>query len=258
MTQRIVDGLSKWGLGRDVLAHLGQPHLEFRHQRPGLVLASSQSYLGARAPDTFLDGVDRCDAFDHFLGEWRFCRLVDLHELAPRVGETEGEPDWSSLTHVLGQRLIGHIAVNLKDTRIVDQLRRYLSFAAAVREYIGYRRWRRSAPRTVIHRMGPELTGLGAAPSRIEDRHPRLVAEEQGRRMDGSQLEPVEPLQPPRCPLHPAGERRAVDAMLFSISRGNALACTTAPSQPRQAYLGRIIRSTRRIAGMTSSTSLIS
>src|ERR1700730_8341635 len=211
MAPRIVDGLRKWGFGRDVLEHSGQPHLQFRHQRPGLVLASSQSYLGARAPDTFLDGVDRCDALDHFLSERRLRRLVDFHEPSSCMRQTEGEPDCSGLTHVLGQRLIGHIAVNMKDTRIVDQLRRDLTFAAAVREYIGYRRWRWSAPWTVIHRMGPELTRLGAAPSRIEDRHPRLVAEEQGRRMDGSQLELVEPLQPPRCPLHPAGERRAVE-----------------------------------------------
>jgi hypothetical protein len=46
--------------------------------------------------------------------------------------------------------------------------------------------------------------------------------------------------------------------MLFSINRGKAFAWTIAPSQPRQAYLGRIMRSTRRIAGMTSRTSLMS
>jgi hypothetical protein len=34
--------------------------------------------------------------------------------------------------------------------------------------------------------------------------------------------------------------------MLFSINRGKAFAWTIAPSQPRQAYLGRIMRSTRR------------
>ena len=46
--------------------------------------------------------------------------------------QTEGETDCSSLPHVLGQRLIGHIAINLQDTRIVGQLRRDLTFAATV------------------------------------------------------------------------------------------------------------------------------
>jgi len=50
----------------------------------------------------------------------------------------------------------------------------------------------------------------------------------------------------------------AVEAMPLSISRGSTFACTTPSVQPRQAYLGRIVRSTRRIAGMTSSTSLTS
>ena len=145
MAQRIVDGLRKWGFGRDVLEHFGQPHLQFRHQRPSLVLASSQSYFGARAPDTLLDSVNRCDPLDHFLSEWRVRRLVDLHELSSCMQQTEGEPDCSSLPHVLGQRLIGHITINLQDTRIVGQLRRDLTFAATVREHIGYRRWRWSA-----------------------------------------------------------------------------------------------------------------
>jgi hypothetical protein len=34
----------------------------------------------------------------------------------------------------------------------------------------------------------------------------------------------------------------AVDPMLFSITRGKAFACTIAPSQPRQPYLGRFMR----------------
>src|ERR1700730_4045296 len=167
--------------------------------------------ISALVPRTRLDSVNRCDPLDHFLSEWRLRRLVDLHELSSCMQQTEGEPDCSSLPHVLGQRLIGHIAINLQDTRIVGQLRRDLTFAATVREHIGYRRWRWSAPRTVVDRMSPELAGFGSAPSRIEDRHPRLIAEEQRRRMDGSQLELVEPLQPPSCPLHPARQGRAVE-----------------------------------------------
>jgi hypothetical protein len=43
--------------------------------------------------------------------------------------------------------------------------------------------------RNAIQRMGPELTDLGAAPSRIEDWHWGLVAKEQRRGVDGSQLD---------------------------------------------------------------------
>ena len=57
------------------------------------------------------------------------------------MGKTEGEPDCSSLTVVLGQRLIDPIAVDLQDARIVDQLRRDLSLTAAVREYVSHSGW---------------------------------------------------------------------------------------------------------------------
>jgi hypothetical protein len=111
------------------------------------------------------------------------------------MGKTEGEPDCSSLTRALGQRFVGRIAIDLQDARIVDQLRRDLILAAAVREHVGHSGWRWSSPRSVIHRMSPELTDLGAAPSGIENRHRGLVAKE-WRGVDGSQLEFVEPLQP--------------------------------------------------------------
>jgi hypothetical protein len=41
--------------------------------------------------------------------------------------------------------------------------------------------------------------------------------------------------------------------MPLSIRRGSNFAWTTPSVQPRQPYLGRIVRSTRRIAGITSS-----
>jgi hypothetical protein len=50
----------------------------------------------------------------------------------------------------------------------------------------------------------------------------------------------------------------AVVAMPPSTSRAGAGAWTIAPSQARQAYLGRIVRSTRSHAGTRSSASLVS
>jgi len=44
--------------------------------------------------------------------------------------------------------------------------------------------------------------------------------------------------------------------MPLSIKRGRALAWTTAPSQARHAYLGRIVRKIRSTAGTRSTTSL--
>src|SRR5215207_670597 len=46
--------------------------------------------------------------------------------------------------------------------------------------------------------------------------------------------------------------------MPLSIRRGSTFAWNTPSVQPRQAYLGRTVRSTLRIAGITSSTSLTS
>ena len=52
---------------------------------------------------------------------------------------------------------------------------------------------------------------------------------------------------------HPGDQRGRRHAAV--ISRDGAGACTTALSQPRQPYFGRTVRSTRRIAGTTSSAS---
>src|SRR5258705_7111159 len=138
--------------------------------------------------------------------------------------------------------------------------------------------------------MRPELAGPGAAAPRVEHRHRRLVAEHSWRGLDRPQLKLIEALEPPGGTLHPAGERgavemdalparictcrysgryqanfetttwltSAVEAIPLSIRRGSTFAWTTPSVQPRQAYLGRIVRNTRRIAGITSSTSLTS
>ncbi|WP_371930021.1 hypothetical protein [Bradyrhizobium sp. CCGUVB1N3] len=50
----------------------------------------------------------------------------------------------------------------------------------------------------------------------------------------------------------------AVEAKPLSIRRGSTFAWITPSVQRRQPYLGRTVRSTRSIAGITSSTSLTS
>src|SRR3954471_9854099 len=61
----------------------------------------------------------------------------------------------------------------------------------------------RTAPRTVINGMAPELAAFGLPPSRIEDRHRGLIGEHAGPGEDDRQLALIEWLQPPRGSLHP-------------------------------------------------------
>jgi hypothetical protein len=100
------------------------------------------------------------------------------------------------------QRPIGGIAVHLQNAREAGQLPGDLVGAAAVSEYIGDCRRRRTAPRAIIDRVRAELAGSGVMSSRIAHRH---------RGLDRLELRLIEALEPPCGTLHLASERRAIE-----------------------------------------------
>lgn len=71
-------------------------------------MAGSKPLFGAQAADLGLDGVDRLQALDHFVSEWRLHSLVHLDEFASGVGETKSQPDRPTMT--AGKRFVGGIA----------------------------------------------------------------------------------------------------------------------------------------------------
>jgi hypothetical protein len=56
MAERIPDRFREGRFGRDVLEHLGQPRLQFLHERFALGLAGCKPYLGAGSPDELVQG----------------------------------------------------------------------------------------------------------------------------------------------------------------------------------------------------------
>ena len=94
--------IRKRGFGRDVLEHLGQPRLSSSMSGLlslpcGLQAGCWRSFPG---PCPRWRRSPRCVRSPW--AEWRLRRLVDLHEPAPCMGKTEGEPDCSSLRRALG------------------------------------------------------------------------------------------------------------------------------------------------------------
>src|SRR4051812_24221800 len=203
------------------------------------------------------------------------------------MGQTERELDVGTTA---GQPLVAPVPIDVENTFEALNLGREVRHRASVGIDVSDRGRGRTAPRAIINGMAPELTAFGAPASRIEDRHRGLVGEHAGPGEDDRQLAVIERLQPPRSPLHPQRQGRAVEAHALTGKdlslpiqrdvpgelgdrdmgdqrgcghaaldrRGGLLAWTIAPSQVRQAYFGKIVRFTRTKAGTTSRASRVS
>jgi hypothetical protein len=69
------------------------------------------------------------------------------------------------------------IAIDLQDALECRQMRDRVFTMATIAVDIGHGRMRGSGPRPVVHRVAPELPGLGFSPAGIEHRQCRLVGE---------------------------------------------------------------------------------
>src|SRR3954451_13795001 len=140
--------------------------------------------------------------------------LVDGDELATGMGQTERELD---LGMTAGQPLVAAVPIDLENTFEALDLGGEIRHRASLGIDVSDRGRGRTAPRTVINGMAPELTAFGAPASRIEDRHRGLIAEHARPGEDGRQLAIVERLQPPRGSLHPQRQGRAVEAHALTL-----------------------------------------
>src|SRR4051794_24424179 len=130
--------------------------------------------LGIVSPDLRLNRIDLAQAGDDVAREWSVGGLVDGNELATSMGQTERELD---LRIAPGQPLVTSVAVHLENAGEALNLGGEIRHRASLGIDVSDRRRGRTAPRTIINGMAPELTAFGLPASRIEDRHRRLVAE---------------------------------------------------------------------------------
>src|SRR4051794_28519168 len=103
--------------------------------------------------------------------------LVDGDELATGMGQTECELD---VRMTAGQPLVASVPIHLENTCEALDLGGEIRHRASLGIDVSDRGRGRTAPRTVINGMAPELTAFGPPASRIEDRHRGLIGEHAG------------------------------------------------------------------------------
>src|SRR4051812_24526649 len=124
------------------------------------------------------------------------------------MGQTERELD---VGMTAGQPLVAAVPIDVENTFEALNLGCEIRHRASVGIDVSDRGRGRTAPRAIINGMAPELTTFGLPASRIEDRHRGLIGEHAGPGEDDRQLALIERLQPPRGPLHPQRQGRAVE-----------------------------------------------
>src|SRR3954451_13847341 len=140
--------------------------------------------------------------------------LVDGDELATGMGQTECELD---VRMTAGQPLVASVPIHLENTCEALDLGGEIRHRASLGIDVSDRGRGRTAPRTVINSMAPELTAFGAPASRIEDRHRGLIGEHAGPGEDDRQQTFREWFQPQRASLHPELEGGAVEGRALTL-----------------------------------------
>src|SRR5215210_9503085 len=169
---------------------------------------------GAAAPDPRLDRINLAEAGDDVARKRGMGGLVDGDKLATGMSQTECELD---LGMTAGQPLVAAVPIDLENAGEALDLRGEIRHRASLGIDVSDRGRGRTAPRTIINGMAPELAALGAPASRIENRHRGLIGEHAGPGEDERQLAFIERLQPPRGTLHPQRQGRAVEAHALTL-----------------------------------------
>jgi hypothetical protein len=206
----VADGFGEIAFLADQLEAHAQPGLQGRQDRRALFLPYRSSLVRRSAADRRLHGVELPDAGDGLGGDGRLRRVLlvqQLVEVAAGVDPAEGELD----SPLLGQSLVGAVAVGLQDAAVAGQMlrRRRGRPIAGVDE--GHARRLGPAPRAVVTGVGPELAELGSSSPRLQHRRPGLVGEELSRALQLFQHPCVQRLQQlGGCP-GPVRQGRAVE-----------------------------------------------
>src|SRR6185437_15478077 len=150
-----------------------QPGLECFDQRAAALLADGMALFGRTAADVALDPVEIGDAHQRLGGNRRRTALGEFVEAAADMAPAEGQTYFTPL----GQHLVASVAVYLQDTAKAGEMGDRLRGLAVRGIDIGHAGRIAATPGSVVPGIGPELTGLGPPPSRIEHRCRRLVGE---------------------------------------------------------------------------------
>src|SRR3954447_16928281 len=185
VAEHVLDRLNQARSARKLGQGGHQPRFQRVYDRLGLGLPDGASLSGAAAPDPRLDRINLAQGGDDVACERGMGGLVDGNELATGMGQTERELD---LGMTAGQPLVAPISIDLENAGEALDLRGEIRHRAPVGIDVSNRGRGRTAPRTVINGMAPELTAFGAPASRIEDRHRGLIAEHAGPGEDDRQL----------------------------------------------------------------------
>jgi transposase-like protein len=210
VVQGVADMLGDRRLARDAGELLLEPGLELQYERLAARLSHRAPLVGAATSDRLFDGIEGGDARKRLAGDRRWTILSDVVESAAQMGPAERERDRLA-SGVVGNGLVGGIAVALHDAAIaVEQLER-VDGAATGCVGVGHRRRVGPAPGPIVARDRPEEAVLDAATAGIQHRCLGLVDRDLARGQDD-----LAQSQPQRCELgggiaHPERQHGALD-----------------------------------------------
>src|SRR5579883_1254400 len=204
--QGVADRFGQFDLLTDRRKLFAQPGLERIDNRPATLLARHASRFRISAADLVFDGVERADPRQRLAGDRRRACGCELVEATADMRPAEGELD-----PVAGKSAIAGVTVDLQDADKIGEMSLRPLRSSIRRVDIGDGRRVRSAPWSIVSRIGPELTGLGATPAGIKDRRGRFVGEDFRRRADMRQKALIDRAQMPGGAADPISERRAIE-----------------------------------------------
>jgi hypothetical protein len=139
-------------------------------QRLALRLAHCAALLGRLLVDRRLDRVELANAAQGLLGDRRLGAVVDLEQLAPRMGHAGDMRDLRRLAALRrGQRVVAGVGIGVQPACIAGQVLPWPLALAVRRVVVDRRRRAGAAPRPGVEGIHPEPADARSAAPRGED-----------------------------------------------------------------------------------------
>ena len=137
-----------------------QPFVEAGEDRDRALLTCGKAGHRILPPDIGLDGIESSDKAQALFGDWGRTGAGDLDQFAPSVGPAIGKLDVRTNPVGSYQAVVACIAIDLENAAVALQNPLGMLPTAARRIGEGHAWWSGAAPRPIIARHGPEVTGL--------------------------------------------------------------------------------------------------